>query len=112
VLIAGHKDGALLFSERESTISTRDSATPPPRLVLSLDREADRLAFTEIVLPPEPIEEIEAELPPKRFFYDLPVAFASSGRPGLDRAQDVFVDREGGTDLGHRRVSASRLAAD
>jgi hypothetical protein len=83
------------------------SAPSTPSFVLRLDCECGSILLGEIVSLPETIEQIKAELAPKRLLDDLAVPLARAGGPDLDRAQHVLVDRERCTNLRHICILAS-----
>lgn len=75
--------------------------------MLRLDCEPQRTLLAEIVALPQTLEQIEAELPPKRFLDHFAVAFTRACAPNLDRAQDFLVDGQRGSHLGHIRIISS-----
>ena len=61
--------------------------------MLGLDGERSGLFLGQIVLSPEPVEQVEPELAPERLLDDLTVSLAYAGRANLDCAEDSFVHR-------------------
>jgi hypothetical protein len=83
------------------------SALAASRRMLRFDRKTECLLFGHAIALPETFEQIEAELPPKRFLDDLAVAFPGAGSMDPYGAQDVFVDRQCCPHLRHISIIAS-----
>ena len=75
--------------------------------LLCLDGELHGLFFTHVVSRPEPLHEIETEMPPNSFLDYLALALSGSGGTHLDGSQDLFIDRQGGPRLCHTHILAS-----
>jgi hypothetical protein len=75
--------------------------------MLRFHGELDRLTFAEPIPLPEPVEQVEAEIPAQRLFNHLAIALTRSGRPDLYPSQNVLVDRQGCPHLRHGRIIAS-----
>src|SRR5258708_27106371 len=79
-----------------------------PRCLLSLEGEFHRLILAERILRPQPVEELETQVPPERFFDDLAVALALPGSPYLHEPHYFLVQRQRCTYFAHIRIIASR----
>jgi hypothetical protein len=75
--------------------------------VLGFDGKLERLALTEIVPSPQPIEEVEAKVSSKGFLDDLAIGLPRARSPHLHGAQHILVDRQRRTRLYHLRIIAS-----
>jgi hypothetical protein len=61
--------------------------------VLGFNGKRRRVVFRQLALCPQAVEQVEAELPPKRVFDHLAIPLASARAPDFDSAQDFFVHR-------------------
>jgi len=75
--------------------------------VLRLDRQSHRLVIRHVVALPEPVEELEAEIPAECLLDHRAIAAAGARRADLDPPQDFLVDRECGPNLCHDCIFAS-----
>lgn len=75
--------------------------------MLGLDRKPGGFVFGERCLGPHRLEEIESELPAERLLDDLAISAAGTGGAKLDCPQDVSVDGQGRSGLGHLYILAS-----
>jgi hypothetical protein len=92
-----------------TTARTRCPSARPGR-VLRLERQLGGFGFRQRRLGPELVEDVELEIPAKGVLDHSAVGDAGAGSTDLDPPKDVFVDRERGPDLRHRRIVASRCA--
>jgi hypothetical protein len=94
---------------RDKDIDVQDDthALRAPRIMLRLDGDARRLVLVKFGRLPDPLEQVEPEVAPKRFFYD--VAVSAPGPRGLDphRTEDTLIERHSCTQLRHKRIIAS-----
>src|SRR5262245_54712148 len=75
--------------------------------MLRLYRKRGPVLVGEVVLRPEPIEQIEPQVAPQRVLDDLAVTTTESGCADLDRAQDRLVQRHRRPNLRHLCIIAS-----
>jgi hypothetical protein len=77
------------------------------RLVLRLDGKRSGVFLGQLVLGPQPLEQIKSEISPKGFLDDLAVTPSKTRGSDLDRSQHRLVDRDRRPYLSHLRIVAS-----
>jgi hypothetical protein len=75
--------------------------------MLSLHGEADRLVLGEIGRIPDPFEQIEAEIAPKRLLDHVAVAATAPSRLDAHSPEYSLIERDRRPCLGHAGIIAS-----
>jgi hypothetical protein len=88
-------------------VEDRAHALRAAALVLRLHRDAESLVLVEVGGLPDTLEQIEPEVPSKRFLDHVAVTAAAAGRLYAHRAENPFVHRDCGSGLGHNCIVAS-----
>lgn len=80
------------------------------RLVLRLDSESFSVRLGHVALLPESVEQSQAHVAPKRLLDDLTIAQAGPRGTQLHSSHYGLVKRDGGANLGHTGILASRCS--
>jgi hypothetical protein len=77
-----------------------------PRRVLRLNRQLHGLTLRHLVLGPQTLEQLKAQIAAKRAFDHLAVAFARASRADFHQPQDCLVEGYCRSDLWHLWIMA------
>jgi hypothetical protein len=75
--------------------------------MLRLHRDAESLVLVEVGGLPDTLEQIEPEVPSKRFLDHVAVTAAAAGRLHAHRTQNPLIERNRRSRLGHNCIIAS-----